>query len=34
MEVGNMPGIKLVDQIRNVIRVKHYSLATEKTYMG
>lgn len=29
-----MPEIKLVDQIRNVIRMKHYSLSTEKTYIG
>jgi hypothetical protein len=29
-----MPEIKLVDQIRNVIRIKHYSLSTEKTYIG
>jgi len=26
--------VKLVDQIRNVIRTKHYSLSTEKTYIG
>jgi hypothetical protein len=34
VEVVAMPEIKLVDQIRNVIRVKHYSLSTEKTYIG
>jgi integron integrase len=34
VEVEAMPEIKLVDQIRNVIRVKHYSLSTEKTYIG
>jgi integron integrase len=34
MEVEAMPEVKLVDQIRNVIRMKHYSLSTEKTYIG
>jgi len=29
-----MSEVKLVDQIRNVIRIKHYSLSTEKTYIG
>ncbi len=27
-------GIKLADQIRNIIRCKHYSIRTEKTYLS
>lgn len=27
------PAPKLLDQVRNVIRVKHYSFSTEKTYI-
>jgi len=29
-----MPEIKLVDQIKNVIRMKHYSMSTGKTCIG
>jgi hypothetical protein len=29
-----MPTPKLLDQVRNVIRVKHFSLSTERTYVG
>ena len=27
------PGKKLLDQVRDVIRVKHYSIRTEKSYV-
>jgi len=29
-----MPTPKLLDQVRNVIRVKHFSLSTERAYVG
>lgn len=28
-----MAKVKLLDQVRNVLRVKHYSLKTEKAYI-
>ena len=29
-----MPTPKLLDQVRTVIRVKHFSLSTERAYIG
>jgi site-specific recombinase XerD len=29
-----MPTPKLLDQVRNVIRVRHFSLSTERAYIG
>jgi site-specific recombinase XerD len=29
-----MPAPKLLDQVRTVIRVKHFSLSTERSYVG
>jgi hypothetical protein len=29
-----MPPPKLLDQVRTIIRVKHFSLSTERAYVG
>jgi hypothetical protein len=29
-----MPTPKLLDQVRTVVRVKHFSLSTERAYVG
>ena len=33
MKFYQPPSLKLLDQIRNVIRRKHYSISTEKSYV-
>ena len=32
--MGQKPAKKLLDQVREIIRLKHYSPRTEKTYVG